>query len=159
MNFDVNRIIMESLAEKPEIVIEESIEASLQAAKKTVQKVNDTFTGGSAEDEASASREFAKLAREKAIKEGLPVEEFSGKKIIRIDSPASEIKKAMEERPTEKTTSADEKQEVAQSIGKKALGAVQEHPGITAGVAAAIAAGLGALALRKRLKNAKKSKQ
>ena len=156
MMLNVNRIIQESLMEENKVVTE-SIEASFEAAKKTAQKAKDTFTGGSAEDEAAASREFAKLAREKAVKEGLPVEEFSGRKIIRIDSPAAEIKKAMEKSPISGID--DDKQHAAESIGKKALSALQDHPRIAAGAAAAIAAGLGALALRKRLKKMKANKK
>ena len=153
MSLDINRIIQESLSDDSNTVITESIEASWQAAQKAVQKAKDVTSGGSAEDEASASREFAKLAREKAIKEGLPVEEFSGKKIIRIDSPAAEIRQAMENAPK---APSEEKQAAAETIGRKVINSLKEHPGIAAGTAAAIAAGIGALALRKRLKKAKK---
>ena len=41
------------------------------------------------------------------------------------------------------------------SAGKKAIEAVQEHPGVAAAVAAALAAGVGGLALRKKLKHIK----
>jgi len=151
MSLDVNRIIKESLSKESKETITESIEGGIAALKRSSEATKSIFSGGSATDEASASREFAKLAREKAVKEGLPVEEFLGKNVVRVDSPAGQIKSAIKDIPSEKGTT-EEKQAAAETIGKKALDAVKEHPGIAAATVAALAAGAGALLLRRRLK-------
>jgi len=87
--------------------------------------------GGSAEDEAKAAAEYAASAIEKAKSENPGILDKLGKE---------------SENVTEKI----------KGTGKKVLDSVKENPKMSAAVATALAAGLGALALRKRLKTLKK---
>ena len=52
------------------------------------------------------------------------------------------------------SNTAEEGKEKVTSVAKKAVEAVKENPGASVAIAAALAAGVGALALRKRLKKA-----
>jgi ElaB/YqjD/DUF883 family membrane-anchored ribosome-binding protein len=73
---------------------------------------------------------------------------------------AAEVKEEVKEKAGEVGKKvgevASEAKEKAVSVGKKAVDAAKEHPGVAAAIAAALAAGVGGLALRKRLKGASK---
>jgi len=122
---DVNKIIEESLRDSG--IVTESIIGAGEAAKRTSQALADTLKGGSSQDEAAAAKEYALKA----------------------------LEKAKEENPGVLDKLKDSGEGIGEKIsdtGKKVMDAVKEHPYASGGIAAALAAGLGALALRKRLK-------
>ena len=73
-----------------------------------------------------------------------------------ITESAEEIKEKAGAAGKKVAAGGEEVKEKAVSVGKKAIDAAKEHPGIAAAIAAALAAGVGGLALRKRLKGASK---
>ena len=111
--------------------LNESVIATGEAVKRSAQASLDALKGGSAADEAEAAKIYAAKAIQKAKEENPGLLEKAGK-------------------------SSEEISEKLQSAAKKTLGVAKEHPGVATGVAAAIAAGLGALALRKHMKKMKK---
>ena len=81
----------------------------------------------------------------------------AGKKVAAAVADAKEDAKEKAGEVGKKVAAGGEEvKEKAVSVGKKAIDAAKEHPGIAAAIAAALAAGVGGLALRKRLKGASK---
>lgn len=108
----------------------ESVEGAHEAFKRSGKAAIDVFKGGTAEDEKTVANEFAKIAAEKAKEENPDVT------TVAIDKIDGVGKKAVD-------------------IGRKSVDVLKDYP-LATGAAAALAAGLGALALRKRMKRVSK---
>jgi len=148
MKFDVNKIIAESIAET---VVSEADqndkELVIDASKKVWNQIQDDMSRGRAAEEVFDAKERLK----KKIFGDATDEKFElAKKLARANARAA---KAENMGIGEHLTKAGEKA-VATVKGKteEIKNAIADHPGAATAVAGAIAAGLGALALRKRLK-------
>jgi len=170
MSLDVNKIIMESIQE----VIEE--EGTLDTAKKVVKDTVSGEVGGKLYDKLHPENTTVQDAVTKISKKLKDVKaELTDTKNMtageHLSIAASKIKDAIGENLTDvkgKITSAGKKVLDATgenltdvkgkitSVGRKVLDQIKDHPKIAAATAAALAAGVGALALRRRLKNTKK---
>ena len=142
MALDVNKIIEESLKEA-NVPIIESLEGGIQAAKRSVSAAGSVFTGGSAQDEAEAAKEYAGRAASK-LGENEPETVVAKHYLKQVSQSAGDA-----------TGNVAEAKEKISGLGSKIASVMREHPGISIAAAAAIAAGLGALALRKKLKKLK----
>ena len=148
MSLDVNKIIMESIQE----VIEE--EGTLDTAKKVVKDIVSGEVGGKLYDKLHPENTTVQDAVTKISKKLKDVKaELTDTKNMtageHLSIAASKIKDATGENLT------DVKGKIT-SVGRKVLDQIKDHPKIAAATAAALAAGVGALALRRRLKNTKK---
>ncbi len=133
MALDVNKIIEESLKEA-NAPITESLQGGMEAAKRSGKAAVDIFRGGSSQDEAQVGADtFAQAA--KKIGEGEPESIVAAHYLKKASAAAGET-----------------------GIGSKIASIVKENPGISAAAAAALAAGVGALALRRKLKKMKDAK-
>lgn len=146
MALDVNKIIEESLKEANS-PITESIEGGIQAIKRSASAAGAAFAGGSAQDEAEAAKAFAGRAAAK-LGESEP-ESIVAKHYLKQISQSS----------GDATGNVAEAKEKVAGLSSKIANVMREHPGMSFAAAAAIAAGLGALALRKKLSGVAKHKK
>ena len=113
------------------------------------ESINSVLTEGTVSDLKEKAGDVANDAKVAALK--------AGKKVVAgAEDLAGSAKEAALKAGEKVGEVGEDVKEKAVGMGKKALSAVQEHPGIAAAVAAALAAGVGGLALRKRLKAAAK---
>jgi len=111
---------------------------SLDVNKIIMESIQDVITEGTTDKVKEVAKEKIEATVDSA-------KEVGGEAKEKVDAAIEAAKEV-----------GGEAKEKAVSVSKKLVDQLKDHPGITAGTAAAIAAGIGALALRKRLAKAAK---
>lgn len=143
MSLDVNKIITESLQTitKDQEVITEDISTDLKNAGEDIK------TG--------SKKIFHKVFGSKTdvMKDELEGQLHKG--LNKAEEVGDNVKEGISKAGKKVAEFADEAKEKIVSAGNIVADQVKEHPGVAAATVAAIAAGLGGLALRKRMKKVK----